>query len=142
MSRTRIALNIGVIAVAVWLAATDLCLVRRAPSSHIEMKLLVFAFCLQLCAFPWLWFMVNNYISFSHMPLSSKLKAALLILPLFFVWISRDMAAGALYSNGSTDKIVNARRTGAALDCCQSISDLVSSIVRPVAPALPMDLSH
>jgi hypothetical protein len=131
MSRTKIGLNIALLVDTIWVAAADLCLARRAPSIHSpEMGTLVFALCLQLGAVAVLWTIVNHHLAISQIPASSRIKFAFLIVPLFLLWLSRDMVAGALYNVGSTDKIANGKRTDTALDCCISISDLIAGIGR------------
>ena len=131
--RTRIILSVALVAGALWVAAGDLCLARRAPSIHsIETTTLVFAICLQLAAVLVLWTMVNNHLSFFQTLKtyisSSRFRAGFLILPFLLIYFSRDMVAGALYNAGSTDKLANARKSDTALDCCLSIPDLIAGI--------------
>jgi hypothetical protein len=106
---------------------------RRAPSIHsMEMGTLVFAICLQLGAVLVLWTMVNNHLIFFQTLKtyisSSRFRAGFLILPFLLLYFSRDMVAGALYNAGSTDKLANARKSDAALDCCLSIPDFIAGI--------------
>jgi hypothetical protein len=128
----RIFLNSILLASAIWFAAGDICLARRAPLNHAtDIGDLIFGLGLQLASLSWLWAVINDHFRLfsalkDYVP-SVRFRAGLLIAPFFMLFFSRGIIADALYNVGSIDKLENARRSDAALNCCLSVSNLVAS---------------